>query len=178
MFACITGWSDSLGGIHLLLSWLVLADAKIGDPPSVDLLKKIDAGAHLLTSSRRCPDEPPQQTRERYRKLTDEIERVLREVVHATESWELHHQMHRVRKLFRAERSTRAGSKLDKPGIAERTLGFARVWAGYYTRLESHPEQTAALSVRIAEYDQDLRALRLEMAGDGSISLDNSISWK
>ncbi|MDG1480129.1 MAG: 1-acyl-sn-glycerol-3-phosphate acyltransferase [Myxococcota bacterium] len=108
------------------------------------------------------PDEPPQLLKERYRALTTEIERVLREVVHATESWDLHYLMHRVRKLSRAERGVRAGAELDKPMMAERTLGFARVWAGYYTRLESHPEQVAVLRSRLSEYDQDLRALGLE----------------
>jgi 1-acyl-sn-glycerol-3-phosphate acyltransferase len=109
-----------------------------------------------------APDEPPQLLRERYRQLTAEIERVLREVVRATESWELHYLMHRVRKLSRAERSVRAGAELGKPGMAERTLGFARVWAGYYARLESHPEEVAALRGRLSEYDQDLRALGIE----------------
>ncbi|MFT5683620.1 MAG: 1-acyl-sn-glycerol-3-phosphate acyltransferase [Myxococcota bacterium] len=108
------------------------------------------------------PNEQPQQLKERYRELTSEIERVLREVVRATESWELHYLMHRVRKLSRAERGLRAGSDLDKPMMAERTLGFARVWSGYYARLASHPEQVAALRERLAEYNQDLRALGLE----------------
>lgn len=108
------------------------------------------------------PDEPPQQRKERYRQLTDEIERVLREVVHATESWELHYLMHRVRKLSRAERAKRAGARLDKPRMAERTLGFARVWAGYYARVESDPASTQALQQRLGTYDQNLRALGIE----------------
>ncbi|RME24123.1 MAG: hypothetical protein D6798_11960, partial [Deltaproteobacteria bacterium] len=35
--------------------------------------------------------EPPDRHQQRVRKLTGEIDRVLREVVHATESWEVHH---------------------------------------------------------------------------------------
>ena len=108
------------------------------------------------------PDEPPQDRKARYQQLTAEIERVLREVVHATESWELHYLMHRVRKLSRAERAKRAGAQLNKPGMAERTLGFARVWAGYYARLESNPQQVALLRERVTEYNRDLRALGIE----------------
>ena len=108
------------------------------------------------------PDEPPEAERERCRGLTDEIERVLREVVHATESWELHHLMHRVRKLMRAERALRAGAKLHKPKMAERTLGFARVWAGYYTRLQTHPAEVERLRKRIEDYNRDLRLLGIE----------------
>lgn len=105
---------------------------------------------------------PPEALRERSHQLTAEIERALREVVHATESWELHHLMHRVRKLVRAERAHRAGATLGKPGVVERTLGFARVWAGYAARLESHPEEVAVLRDRIGEYNADMRALGIE----------------
>ncbi len=112
------------------------------------------------------PDEesaPPARTfKDRVRLLTDEIERTLREVVHATESWDVHYLMHRVRKLVRAERAKRAGTRLRRPKMIERTLGFARVWAGYHHRLETHPAQVAALRARIEAYDADLSALGLE----------------
>lgn len=107
-------------------------------------------------------DEEPEQGWARVKQLTAEIDRVLQEVVHATESWEVHHLMHRVRKLVRAERAIRAGAALHRPGMAERTLAFARVWAGYHIRAESHPEQTAILRARIEAYDRDLRALGIE----------------
>ncbi|MEZ4339859.1 MAG: 1-acyl-sn-glycerol-3-phosphate acyltransferase [Sandaracinaceae bacterium] len=55
-------------------------------------------------------DEDREVRRARFRAFTDEVERVLREVVHATESWDVHHLMHRARKLLRAERAARAGS--------------------------------------------------------------------
>ncbi len=106
--------------------------------------------------------EAQDRFRDRVRSLTAEIDRVLREVVHATESWEVHHLMHRVRKLVRAERAQRAGASLHRPRIGERTLGFARVWAGYHERLRTHPEQVAELRRRVTEYDADLRALRIE----------------
>lgn len=100
--------------------------------------------------------------RERARQLTAELERALTEVIHATESWELHHRMHRARKLVRAERGRRAGKRLERPDMAERALGFARVWAGYYQRRRSHPDEVATLEARLASYDADLRALALE----------------
>lgn len=107
-------------------------------------------------------DEPAEPRRERYRALTDEVERVLREVVHATESWEVHHLMHRARKIVRAERAHRAKADLPAPTMEERTLAFARIWTGYYARLESHPKEVEALKQRVAEYDADLRALGME----------------
>lgn len=107
-------------------------------------------------------DEDREARRARYREFTAEIERVLREVVHATESWELHHQMHRARKLVRAERAARASTHLDKPTMEERTRAFARVWTGYQAHHQSHPEETEALRARIAEYDADITALEME----------------
>jgi 1-acyl-sn-glycerol-3-phosphate acyltransferase len=94
--------------------------------------------------------------------LTLEIERVLCDVVLATESWALHALMHRARKLIRAERACRAGADPGPAGIAERVLGFARVRTGYYARLETHPSEVRALVARVAEYDADLLALGVE----------------
>lgn len=108
------------------------------------------------------PEEGEEAAKARCRALTAEIEHTLREVVHATESWELHHLMHRVRKLVRAERAARVGAHPDAPDIAERTLAFARVWAGYYTRLATRPEEVRVLQSRVREYDADLRALGIE----------------
>ena len=107
-------------------------------------------------------DEPAATAKERCKQLTDEIDRVLREVVHATESWELHHLMHRARKLVRAERALRAGSQLGPTDMSERLAGFARVWAGYHQRIESEPEAVEDLTERVREYDEDLKALGLE----------------
>ncbi len=107
-------------------------------------------------------DEPEQVARDRCRALTDEIDRVLREVVHATESWDMHHIMHRASKLVRAERAHRVDAELESLGMVEREFGFARIWAGYYHWLGTRPEQTRALMVRVAEYDADMRALGIE----------------
>lgn len=94
--------------------------------------------------------------------LTSEIERSLRETVLATEDWELHHLMHRARKLIRAERASRAGATLEKPDMVERVLGFARLWSGYDVRRRSHPVETERLMLRIREYDRSLGALGIE----------------
>ncbi|MEC7524009.1 MAG: 1-acyl-sn-glycerol-3-phosphate acyltransferase [Myxococcota bacterium] len=108
------------------------------------------------------PEEPEETTRERQRLLTDAIDHVLREVVHATESWDIHRLMHRARKIVRAERASRTDSELEKPTMEEKMRAFSRIWAGYYQRLESHPEEVAALKARVREYDRDLRALEME----------------
>jgi len=108
------------------------------------------------------PDETPEQARGRVRKLTQTIEQVLREVVLATESWELHHHMHRGSKLLRAERALRAGVELSRPTMLERQVGFWRMWSGYYRWRELQPEQTRALVERIAAYEAKLEALGLE----------------
>jgi len=65
---------------------------------------------------------PPAQnasSREQYRRLTEELERVLHQVVHATESWQQHHAMHRGRKLLRAERAHRAGASPPHPDMKD-----------------------------------------------------------
>jgi len=109
-----------------------------------------------------APDASKEARREQYRRLTDELDRVLHETVYGTATWELHHQLHRARKLVRAERAARAGAALDKPDIEERVLGFARFWKGYEHRLETHPEETRELMERLKRYDEDLGVLHLE----------------
>jgi 1-acyl-sn-glycerol-3-phosphate acyltransferase len=96
------------------------------------------------------------------RKLTAHIETTLREVVYATDSWELHDLMHRTRRLVRAERAHRAGADPGKTTIGERVLGFARVRAGYNALVRRDPERVAVLRERVAQYDADLRAMQLE----------------
>lgn len=106
--------------------------------------------------------EEGQVPRELVQGVTQLIDTSLREVVHATESWELHHLMHRARKLVRAERVARTGASVGKPSIVERTTAFARVWTAYYARRDSHPEEVGALMERLREYDATLRALAME----------------
>jgi hypothetical protein len=70
--------------------------------------------------------------------------------------------MNRARKLVRAERAARAGANPGRPGLQEKRLGFERVWRGYYERLGTHPEEVGALVDRVREYNEDLRALRVD----------------
>ncbi|MBL4844089.1 MAG: 1-acyl-sn-glycerol-3-phosphate acyltransferase [Planctomycetes bacterium] len=107
-------------------------------------------------------DAPDEEFRARCTALTEAIEGALIATCHPTEDWEQHHLMHRTRSLVRAERSLRAGQKPGAPDMLERTLGFERVWKGYYASRERAPEQTAALMERIAEYDADLVTLGLQ----------------
>ncbi len=107
-------------------------------------------------------EAPSEERRERYRRLTDEIERALRQAVYGTGSWELYHLMHRARKLVRAERAERAGAAPERPDMVERVLGFARFWTGYAERIQSHPEQVEALFERIGVYDEQLKSLGLQ----------------
>jgi len=120
----------------------------------------IELGADLARPP--SPSAPDESRRDQYRRLTAVLESALHEVAHATESWEVHHALHRARKLVRAERARRAGVALDRPGMRERVLAFARVWTGYRARRQSHPEETSDLADRVKRYDRDLRALGVD----------------
>ncbi|MFK7986066.1 MAG: 1-acyl-sn-glycerol-3-phosphate acyltransferase [Sandaracinaceae bacterium] len=141
-------------GLHYDAKRIFRSNVLVTFHPPIELPEALD-----VTPSE---DEPEDTRRARWRSLTDVVESTLREAVHATESWEVHHLMHRARKLLRAERSHRAGSQLDKPTMAERTRAFARIWTGYEVRRKTHPEEVAAFEARIRDYDADLRALRME----------------
>jgi 1-acyl-sn-glycerol-3-phosphate acyltransferase len=126
----------------------------------VEFHPPIDLGPDLNRPPR--TDDPEPDQRSRVELLTGELERVLQEVVHATESWEVHFLMHRVRKLMRAERANRAGSRLRKPSIRERQLAFARVWDGFRRLEAQEPAAVERLRERVSAYDQEIRALGLE----------------
>ncbi|HJS75398.1 MAG TPA: 1-acyl-sn-glycerol-3-phosphate acyltransferase, partial [Vicinamibacteria bacterium] len=120
-----------------------------------------------LELPREVVEQPPadasaEEKRARYRALTDELERSLREVVHATESWDLHHAMHRARKILREERAHRAGENLPKPDMKERIRAFSRLWEGYNERARTHPDEVQDIVRRIRVYDADLKALGIE----------------
>ncbi len=104
----------------------------------------------------------PEARRERYRRLTERLDEVLRESVYGVGSWHLHHLMHRSRKLVRAERAARAGASPGRTDIEERVLGFARLWTGYRQLVASRPQEVLALQARVERYDEDLRSLRME----------------
>jgi 1-acyl-sn-glycerol-3-phosphate acyltransferase len=127
--------------------------------PSPELLEPLGA------------DATEEERRARYRALTDELEVALREVVHATESWELHYAMHRARKILRAERAHRSRTTLERPTMKERVRAFARLWAGYNERVRTRPEEVRKLVSRIERYESDLDALGIEdheLYGSGS----------
>ena len=106
--------------------------------------------------------EPESVAHQRNRELTAQVERALHGAAHATEDWKLHHLMHRCRKLIRAEQSHREGTDPGRPGMQERQLGMARVWAGYRARRKTHAAEVRRLLDRMREYDADLRALGME----------------
>jgi 1-acyl-sn-glycerol-3-phosphate acyltransferase len=141
-------------GLHYDEKHLFRSSALVAFHPPLELPPELDVTPP--------EDEPDAVSRERCRLLTSLLETTLTEVVRATEDWQLHHLMHRVRKLVRAERAGRAGAEPGRPMMQEKALGFARIWAGYYARLRTHPEQVATLRARIEQYDADLRALGLE----------------
>ena len=80
----------------------------------------------------------------------------------ATESWDLHHLMHRARKLLRAEGAARAGTKSEAPGIVDRVRHFGTIWKRYQAAIEKYPKETRHLLHGIARYDKLLSALRIE----------------
>jgi glycerol-3-phosphate O-acyltransferase / dihydroxyacetone phosphate acyltransferase len=141
-------------GLHYDEKHLFRSSALVAFHPPIELPPELDVTP--------LGGEPDEAARDRCRRLTSLLESTLTEVVHATEDWQLHHLMHRARKLVRAERAERAGAEPGKPKMHEKTLGFARIWAGYYARLQTNPAQVAELRARIERYDADLRALALE----------------
>jgi 1-acyl-sn-glycerol-3-phosphate acyltransferase len=140
-------------GLHYDRKHLFRSSALVSFHPPIDLKPELAAIPASATEEER---------RATYRALTDELERSLREVVYATESWDLHHAMHRARKLMRAEGAHRAGASLERPGMKERIRWFSRLWAGYNERARTHPEEVEDLVARIRSYDSDLRALGIE----------------
>lgn len=108
------------------------------------------------------PASNDEERRRQARELTVEIDCVLREVVLATESWELHHLFQRARKLIRAEGMARSGTKSKPPDMTERIRHFASIWRGYRKGLRSHTAATVKLVADVASYDDEMRALRIE----------------
>ena len=125
----------------------------------VEFHAPLELPPELLAS---IPQDDDEALRARSGELMQALEPVLQEVTHATESWELNQLMNRVRSLMRAERAKRAGVSLKAPDMVERTLGMARVWTGYYTRMETEPDRVQALFDRVSAYDQALLEVKLE----------------
>lgn len=141
-------------GLHYDNKRIFRTDVLISIHPPLELPPELDVDP---------PDNDP-DARARMHALRDVIEERLRSVAHATESWEVHQLMHRAQSLMRAERSHRAGEKLDPAELSERVLGMARIWHGYETRRETHPQLCEQVMERVRSYDQDLTALGLHDA--------------
>jgi 1-acyl-sn-glycerol-3-phosphate acyltransferase len=106
---------------------------------------------------------PEGEGRERVRGLTRHLETVLERVVYATDSWQEHHLLHRMRKAATVERWLARGVAEPPPaGAEERLLGLARVWTAYRALRRRRPQETERLLRRLEEYDRALRALGLD----------------
>jgi len=110
----------------------------------------------------RVPSSDAEEKRIQAKLLTAEFDRVLGEVVMATESWDLHHLMHRARKLLHAEGAARAGTKSEAPGIVDRIRHFGTIWKRYQAAVQRYPQETRHLLRGVARYDKLLSALRIE----------------
>jgi 1-acyl-sn-glycerol-3-phosphate acyltransferase len=141
-------------GLHYDQKRLFRSRALVEFHPPLSLSPELDVTPPL--------DADPELARTLARDLTSLIERELGPVVLETESWKFHELMHRARKLVRAERATRAGASPGAPTMEEKVLGLSRIWIGYRERLRTRPAEVGALMKRIARYDRDLRALRVE----------------
>lgn len=115
-----------------------------------------------LPKGLRVPAEDSEEKRTQARLLTAEFDRVLGEVVMATESWDLHYLMHRARKLIRAEGAVRTGARSAAPSIVERVKHFGTIWKRYQEATRKFPEETQRLLRGVARYDKLLRAMRIE----------------
>lgn len=141
-------------GLHYDKKHAFRSNVLVGFHPPLDMPDELDVTPDA--------DEDPEAASQRAAALTKHIEYTLREVVHATDDWPLHHLLHRLRRLVRAERARRVDADPGRTTIGERVLGFARVRAGYYAALEQQPQRVAELRQRLEQYDGDLRSLGLE----------------
>jgi 1-acyl-sn-glycerol-3-phosphate acyltransferase len=141
-------------GLHYDEKQMFRSSALVAFHPPVELPPDLDVTPEA--------DVESDEVRALARKLTEHLEGLLRDVVHATEDWSIHALMHRTRRLVRAERAHRASADPGKTTMGERVLGFARVRAGYYAMLERDPEAVAKLRHRVEVYDESLRVLGLE----------------
>lgn len=141
-------------GLHYDDKQMFRSNAMVTFHPPLQLPPELDVTPELGVEH--------EQVRALARKLTDHIEAVLREVVHATDDWALYEAMHRTRRMVRAERAHRADADPGRTTISERVLGFARVRAGYYTMMAKRPDDVRRLVAQVQDYDRDLRALGLQ----------------
>lgn len=101
--------------------------------------------------------------RRRAGELTGEIERVLEEVVGATEDWPTRRILLRVSSLVRAEHAARAGTE-PEPSLVEEVAEFARVRRLYNALQTRDKNEVAKLRSWVERYDARLADLNLEDA--------------
>jgi 1-acyl-sn-glycerol-3-phosphate acyltransferase len=106
-------------------------------------------------------DETDTVTRDRARALTLEIERVLEDVVGATEDWATRNVLMRVSTLVRAEHAARAGTE-PEPSLLEQVSEFTRVRRLYYALRGHDAGEVAKVRAWVEHYDARLRDLGLE----------------
>lgn len=163
------------GAAHLYYRACELTPA--GKPPPVIIPvglhynKKSIWGSQVLVAFHpplKLPEElavPAADTEERRyqaRELTTQFDRMLHEVILATESWDLHHLLQRARKLIRAEGHARQGLRSQPTDIVERVRHFGRIWRNYRLSRQTHPVETRKLLDSVAFYDSCLKALDVE----------------
>lgn len=108
------------------------------------------------------PSRSEQERMDQVRRLTEAMERQLRDVVLATESWAAHHQLQRARKLVRAERNARQGLRSEPPSISERVRHFSHAWRNFRLAREIVPAEFDRILTDLVAYDWNLKALRIE----------------
>ncbi len=141
-------------GLHYDDKQMFRSNALVAFHPSLKLPPELDVTPDA--------DIESDEVRALARQLTEHMETVLEDVVHATDSWAVHDLLHRARRLVRAERAHRAGETPGKTTIGERVMGFAEVRDGFLDASEREPDGTNALRRRVARYDEDLRSMQLE----------------
>ena len=106
-----------------------------------------------------------------WRHLTECMEEALEEVTYATESWDMHHNLHRASLLIRAERLANE-QKVQSASISEQVIGQARLWTGYKQRIDEDPERVQHLVEAVENYRLDMEALGLM-----DHQLDGDVRW-
>ncbi len=138
-------------GLHYDRKRFYRSRALVAYHPPLDLSEAI-AGAGDDAASQR----------EAARRLTTRFATVLDQTVLATDDWNEHYLIHRLRRLMRAERAGRGDGDPGPANMRERLLGFARVWTALRERRASDPGAVEELRTRLEIYDRRLRRLGLE----------------
>ena len=140
-------------GLHYDKKHLFGSKALVVFHPPIELPTELDT-THL-------PEDSDDQRMEREVELTKHIQKILTEVVFATESWELHSLFFRACKLVHAERALREGREPEAPTIREQVVGLGRIWTGYQQRIQTHNTELELLKRDLQDYVQHLESMGL-----------------